>query len=326
MFTAAVLQARGSDKKIAFVDGASEKRVPVFEERPICLDALVYALTSLGVYPVCAQSPAEFNLALAGGDARRAHFPAPDDRFSDDETRAPACLSVAQLSSLKSALRDMDIAVVNELMMECTGILLDPKARRELSEIERLILLFEYDAAIKRIDLLIGAASVKQRYNRAGPQRWGSERARRETAENKPKKQKGKREGERNMDGYLQKAEELQNDAIRCNNRTKFIIGELTARIQRNRDLAEALKARDLAQRLSDAFNGKGRLMHDEIRQNAAQINAYLVEALREVNERSRINVEALAFVDQISADLCEMLGEYAGPECAARPPHTTKS
>jgi signal transduction histidine kinase/CheY-like chemotaxis protein len=80
-----------------------------------------------------------------------------DDHIAGDETQTAADLSAARLENLKSALLDMDIATVNELMMEYTGISLDPKARKELSEIERLILLFEYDAAVKRIDLLLGA-------------------------------------------------------------------------------------------------------------------------------------------------------------------------
>jgi CheY-like chemotaxis protein len=64
VFTATVLQARGGDGKLAYVDNASEKRVLVLEERPICLDALVYAMTSLGLAPVCAQNLAEFNYML----------------------------------------------------------------------------------------------------------------------------------------------------------------------------------------------------------------------------------------------------------------------
>jgi CheY-like chemotaxis protein len=83
-----------------------------------------------------------------------------DDRFAADETQTATVLSVAQLTRLKSALQDMDIAVVNELIMEYTRILLDPKEKRALSEIERLILLFEYDAAVRRIDLMIDAAFV----------------------------------------------------------------------------------------------------------------------------------------------------------------------
>jgi DNA-binding phage protein len=115
------------------------------------------------------------------------------------------------------------------------------------------------------------------------------------------------------MEGYLRRATELQNDAIRCNNRTKHIIAELSERIQRNRDLTEVLRTRDPVQRLFDALSGRGRSIRSEMRQNTAQINAYLAEALQEINERSRINAEALAFVNRVSTELREITEEYAG-------------
>ncbi|MDR2087895.1 MAG: response regulator [Clostridiales Family XIII bacterium] len=80
-----------------------------------------------------------------------------DDRLAGDAAQPSDRLSAAQLTGLKSALADMDIATVNERMLAYAGLSLDPKTRKELSEIERLILLFEYDAAVRRIDLLIGA-------------------------------------------------------------------------------------------------------------------------------------------------------------------------
>jgi hypothetical protein len=80
-----------------------------------------------------------------------------DDRLPGDGEQVTAALSTAQLKKLRSALIDMDIAVVNELMLECVGCSPGSKTKRELSEIERFILLFEYDAAIDRIDLLIDA-------------------------------------------------------------------------------------------------------------------------------------------------------------------------
>jgi hypothetical protein len=49
----------------------------------------------------------------------------------------------------------MDIATVNELMLEYSGVSLDPKSKETLSEIERLILIFEYAEAIERIDRFI---------------------------------------------------------------------------------------------------------------------------------------------------------------------------
>jgi hypothetical protein len=53
------------------------------------------------------------------------------------------------------------------------------------------------------------------------------------------------------MNTDLRKAAELRNDAIRCNNRLRFVIAELSAHIQKNRDLAEELKGRCLRRRLS---------------------------------------------------------------------------
>jgi signal transduction histidine kinase/CheY-like chemotaxis protein len=84
-----------------------------------------------------------------------------DNRFAGDEDRFAEKLSAEQLERLKAALQDMDIAVVNDLIMEYASIPLDPKIKKELSEIERLILLFEYDAAVRRIDFLIGETSAQ---------------------------------------------------------------------------------------------------------------------------------------------------------------------
>jgi hypothetical protein len=110
------------------------------------------------------------------------------------------------------------------------------------------------------------------------------------------------------MSTDLRKATDLRNEAIRCNNRLRFVIADLSACVQKNRKLTEELKSRPLAQRLSDTFNGKERSVQNEIKQNTARINACLLEALREVNERNRINVEALALVKRLSAELCEAL------------------
>jgi HPt (histidine-containing phosphotransfer) domain-containing protein len=82
-----------------------------------------------------------------------------EDRFAAGDARAAEESSVPRLETLKSALSDMDIATVNDLMLEYAGISFDVRTSNELFEIERLILLFEYDAAIKRIDNLINAAA-----------------------------------------------------------------------------------------------------------------------------------------------------------------------
>jgi signal transduction histidine kinase/CheY-like chemotaxis protein len=82
-----------------------------------------------------------------------------DGCFGGADAPAPGRLSAVHLKKLESALADMDISTVNELMMEYTGIQLDPNTRRELSEIEKQILLFEYDAATELINRLIDAIS-----------------------------------------------------------------------------------------------------------------------------------------------------------------------
>ncbi|MDR2528207.1 MAG: response regulator [Synergistaceae bacterium] len=66
-FTAAIVQRVGGDKKLAYVESPEEKRVVVFEDRPDFLDALVYALTTLGVRPTVARSLDEFKQDLESG-------------------------------------------------------------------------------------------------------------------------------------------------------------------------------------------------------------------------------------------------------------------
>ena len=77
-----------------------------------------------------------------------------DEHFDSEPLTATEDMSAERLERLKSALHDMDIATVNELMMEYSALPLKPGIKRELSEIERLLLLFEYDTAIARISAL----------------------------------------------------------------------------------------------------------------------------------------------------------------------------
>jgi flagellar biosynthesis regulator FlaF len=128
------------------------------------------------------------------------------------------------------------------------------------------------------------------------------------------------------MNTDSQRVAELRNDAIRCNNRLRFVVTELSACVQRNHDLNEKLKDRRLTRRFSDAFNGKERSIRDEIRQNTVQINAYLLEALQEVNERNRINLEALSYVNRISTELREIVDECVVSKRSARPSRETES
>jgi CheY-like chemotaxis protein len=80
------------------------------------------------------------------------------DRFARDDVQAIDGLYATQLEVLKTALINFDITTVNEHMTEYASMAFSAEARKELAEIEQLILTFEYDAAIKRLDALIDAA------------------------------------------------------------------------------------------------------------------------------------------------------------------------
>jgi CheY-like chemotaxis protein len=95
-------------------------------------------------------------MLLEGIDTLTKHI---GDAFARDaakvEERGSAVLSGSQLEAIKTALIDMDIATVNELLMECMGSALNDDARSKLLEIENDILLFEYESAIAKIDALL---------------------------------------------------------------------------------------------------------------------------------------------------------------------------
>jgi CheY-like chemotaxis protein len=67
-FTATIIQRRldDCDKKIASVVDAAKRRVLIFEERPVYLDSLSYALTNLGVTMESAQNLRDFMKKLEG--------------------------------------------------------------------------------------------------------------------------------------------------------------------------------------------------------------------------------------------------------------------
>ena len=58
------------------------------------------------------------------------------------------------LDNLKKALSEMDIKAVNSILLEYTSLPLHGKIKDILSEVEQLILMFEYDKAIEKIDEL----------------------------------------------------------------------------------------------------------------------------------------------------------------------------
>jgi hypothetical protein len=73
------------------------------------------------------------------------------------------------LTELRTALSDMDIQTVNKLLLSYAVLPANAKKEMRLAEIERSILLFEYDAAIEVINALLrdgeeaGASASPQR-------------------------------------------------------------------------------------------------------------------------------------------------------------------
>jgi CheY-like chemotaxis protein/HPt (histidine-containing phosphotransfer) domain-containing protein len=59
-----------------------------------------------------------------------------------------------RIATLKKALLQMDVEVVNELLAEYTNMPLDIKTRTIISEIDQHVLSYEYDEAVKKTDLL----------------------------------------------------------------------------------------------------------------------------------------------------------------------------
>jgi len=56
------------------------------------------------------------------------------------------------LGTLKTALADMNIEAVNKILLEYAALPLDSKTKELISEVEQLILMFEYDKAIEKIN------------------------------------------------------------------------------------------------------------------------------------------------------------------------------
>jgi signal transduction histidine kinase/CheY-like chemotaxis protein len=66
----------------------------------------------------------------------------------------PAEALAAKLRALRAALSDMDIGSVNELLLAYADLSTGAKNEMRLAEIERMILMFEYDEAIEAIDAI----------------------------------------------------------------------------------------------------------------------------------------------------------------------------
>ncbi|MDR2079009.1 MAG: response regulator [Treponema sp.] len=76
VFTATVIQGvEDDDEKLAVVDNPEQKRVLVYEERPVYLDSLVLAFTTLGITPVVSPDLVTFMRELEGGNFDYAFVP-----------------------------------------------------------------------------------------------------------------------------------------------------------------------------------------------------------------------------------------------------------
>jgi signal transduction histidine kinase/CheY-like chemotaxis protein len=67
---------------------------------------------------------------------------------------AVAAAVSANLESLKTALIEMDIAAANSILLEYAGLSLEGETREKIAEIEQHILMYEYDKAIEKIDVV----------------------------------------------------------------------------------------------------------------------------------------------------------------------------
>jgi len=70
------------------------------------------------------------------------------------ENRENEEISALRLEILKTALEEMDIEAVNRLLVTFAGLSLDSRTKELISEVEQLILMFEYDKAIKKLNEL----------------------------------------------------------------------------------------------------------------------------------------------------------------------------
>ncbi|MDR2019680.1 MAG: response regulator [Treponema sp.] len=71
------------------------------------------------------------------------------------KVQEPVDLSALQLETLKEALITMDITAANKLLAGYMSMPMDGGLRETVSEIERHVLMFEYDEAVKKIDSLL---------------------------------------------------------------------------------------------------------------------------------------------------------------------------
>jgi signal transduction histidine kinase/HPt (histidine-containing phosphotransfer) domain-containing protein/FixJ family two-component response regulator len=106
----------------------------------------------VGVLKEATESFLEGLRALAGSlDLVTPGLNAQDDDRNDE---APGKIDVSplKLDVLKKALSSMDARAVNDLLAECRNMELTPEQRKLVNEMDMLVMAFEFDAAVKKID------------------------------------------------------------------------------------------------------------------------------------------------------------------------------
>jgi len=77
------------------------------------------------------------------------------EKFETREGRSFEEIPDIRLEILKTALEEMDIEAVNRMLITFAGLSLDSVTRAKIAEVEELIIMFEYDKAIEKINELL---------------------------------------------------------------------------------------------------------------------------------------------------------------------------
>ena len=74
------------------------------------------------------------------------------ERYEANSGKEQISIADLNLDNLKKALSEMDIKAINSLLMDYANLPVYGKTREIISEVEQLILMFEYDKAIEKIN------------------------------------------------------------------------------------------------------------------------------------------------------------------------------
>jgi HPt (histidine-containing phosphotransfer) domain-containing protein len=75
-----------------------------------------------------------------------------ESRMPDQNPQEGGSLTKAQVETLRHALAETDVVAVSRLIYEYGELPLAKKARKDLSDIENHVMLFDYDKAVEKID------------------------------------------------------------------------------------------------------------------------------------------------------------------------------